>query len=43
MAKVKVTVKDSIKVNFGTRKKGKAIKKRNKHDRKNYTYIGQGK
>ena len=34
---------NSTKVNFGSRKKGKARKKRNKHDRKEKNYRGQGR
>lgn len=31
------------KVTFGKRKKGKAQKAKNKHDRKSYKYVGQGR
>ena len=41
MAKAKGT-SDSKKVNFGKRKKGKAKKLFNKHDRKSKVYRGQG-
>ena len=34
---------DARKVNFGKRKKGKAKKSFNKHDRKSRVYRGQGK
>ena len=34
---------DKIKVSFGKRKKGKAQKSFNKHDRKERTYRGQGR
>ena len=34
---------DIKKVNFGKRKKGKAQKSFNKHDRKSRTYQGQGR
>ena len=33
----------STKTNFGKRKKGKAKKSYNKHDRKSRTYNGQGR
>ena len=33
---------DSRKINFGTRKKGKAKRSYNKHDRKEKNYRGQG-
>jgi hypothetical protein len=42
MAKVKTSLKDSHKVTFGIRKKGKAQKRRNKHDRSEVKYRGQG-
>jgi hypothetical protein len=34
---------DKVKVTFGKRKKGKAQKSFNKHDRKERTYRGQGR
>jgi hypothetical protein len=34
---------DKIKVTFGKRKKGKAKKSYNKHDRKERNYNGQGR
>lgn len=34
---------DSSKTTFGKRKKGKAKKSFNKHDRKSRTYVGQGR
>jgi len=34
---------DKIKVTFGERKKGKAKKSFNKHDRKERNYLGQGR
>ena len=34
---------DSKKISFGKRKKGKAQKSHNKHDRKEKNYRGQGK
>lgn len=43
MAKTKASLKDSHKVTFGTRKKGKAQKRRNKHDHSEANYRGQGK
>jgi len=36
-------VSDSRKLSFGKRKKGKAKKSYNKHDRKSRTYVGQGR
>lgn len=42
MAKSKNTG-SSTKINFGKRKKGKAKKSYNKHDRKSRTYQGQGR
>ena len=33
----------STKINFGKRKKGKAAKSTNKHDRGEKTYRGQGR
>jgi hypothetical protein len=43
MVKVKAPLKDSHKITFGLRKKGKAQKRRNKHDRSERNYRGQGK
>lgn len=40
MAKVK---NDSKKINFGKRKRGKAQKTHNKHDKKERNYRGQGR
>jgi hypothetical protein len=40
MAKVK---SDSKKINFGKRKRGKAQKTHNKHDKKERNYRGQGR
>ncbi len=34
---------DKVKVTFGKRKKGKAKKSYNKHDRKERNYLGQGR
>ena len=34
---------DKIKVTFGKRKKGKAKRAFNKHDRKERNYLGQGR
>ena len=42
MAKIKTASKEACKVSFGFRKNGKAIKSRNKHDKKAVTYRGQG-
>jgi hypothetical protein len=42
MAKAKGTSASSIKIGFGKRKKGKAHKSYNKHDRKERNYRGQG-
>ena len=36
-------VTDSRKVSFGKRKRGKAKKSYNKHDRKSRVYVGQGR
>jgi hypothetical protein len=36
-------ISDSRKLSFGKRKKGKAKKSYNKHDRKSRTYVGQGR
>ena len=43
MAKAKSSAKDSQKVSFGKRKKGKAQKSYNKHDRSEKNYRGQGR
>jgi len=44
MAKAKSSgASNNHKVNFGSRKKGKARKKYNKHDRKEKNYRGQGR
>jgi hypothetical protein len=43
MAKAKTTSKESYKINFGVRKKGKAQKRNNKHDRSEQNYRGQGR
>jgi len=43
MAKAKSSAKDSQKVSFGKRKKGKAQKSFNKHDNKERNYRGQGR
>ncbi len=43
MAKAKTSTKDSHKVTFGTRKKGKPQKRRNKHDHSETNYRGQGR
>jgi hypothetical protein len=43
MAKAKASLKDSHKITFGTRKKGKAAKRRNKHDHSETNYRGQGR
>jgi hypothetical protein len=43
MAKVKASGGNSIKVSFGKRKSGKACKSKNKHDRTEKNYRGQGK
>lgn len=44
MAKTKSSgSSNNHKVNFGKRKKGKAQKKFNKHDRKEKNYRGQGR
>ena len=36
-------VTDSTKTTFGKRKKGKAKKSFNRHDRTSRTYVGQGR
>jgi len=41
--KMKKGSQDKIKVTFGKRKKGKAQKSFNKHDRKERNYRGQGR
>lgn len=43
MAKAKTASKESRKITFGTRKKGKAQKRSNKHDRLEQNYRGQGR
>ena len=43
MAKGKGTSNESMKLSFGKRKKGKAQKSKNKHDRKESNYRGQGR
>lgn len=44
MAKAKgSSTTGSNKVTFGKRKKGKASKSKNKHDRKATKYVGQGR
>jgi hypothetical protein len=43
MAKVKAPAKEARKINFGVRKKGKAQKRRNKHDKSETNYRGQGR
>lgn len=43
MAKAKVASKESHKISFGVRKKGKAQKRTNKHDRSEQNYKGQGR
>jgi len=43
MAKAKGGSKESQKVSFGKRKKGKAQKSFNKHDRSEKNYRGQGR
>jgi len=43
MAKAKASFKESHKITFGFRKKGKAQKRRNKHDSSEINYRGQGK
>lgn len=42
MAKGK-SISDKIKISFGKRKKGKARKSFNKHDRSERNYNGQGR
>jgi len=43
MAKARGASKENIKVSFGKRRKGKAQKTHNKHDRKEKNYRGQGR
>ena len=43
MTKAKVSLKESHKVTFGIRKKGKAQKRRNKHNHSETNYRGQGR
>ncbi len=43
MAKAKGSSSSVEKLTFGKRKKGKASKSKNKHDKKNYKYVGQGR
>ena len=43
MAKTKAASKESRKISFGTRRKGKAQKRTNKHDSSEQNYRGQGK
>ena len=43
MAKAKAASKESHKISFGVRKKGKAQKRINKHDKTDYNYRGQGR
>lgn len=43
MAKGKSTKGESRKISFGKRKGGKASKSRNRHDRSERTYRGQGR
>lgn len=43
MAKGKSTKGDSRKISFGKRKGGKSSKSRNKHDRSERNYRGQGR
>jgi hypothetical protein len=43
MAKAKGGTRDAQKVSFGKRKKGKAQKSHNKHDKKEKNYRGQGR
>lgn len=37
------TINSANKISFGARKRGKAKKSYNKHDRKSRTYQGQGR
>jgi hypothetical protein len=43
MVKAKTTSKEARKITFGARKKGKAQKRRNKHDHSETNYRGQGR
>jgi len=43
MAKGKNTGSGSVKISFGKRKSGKAAKSRNKHNRSERNYRGQGR
>jgi hypothetical protein len=43
MAKGKSTGSGSVKISFGKRKSGKAAKSRNRHDRGEKKYRGQGR
>lgn len=43
MAKAKAASKESRKISFGVRKKGKAQKRANKHDSSEQNYRGQGR
>jgi hypothetical protein len=43
MAKAKSSGGSSSKISFGARRKGKAHKSTNKHDRKERNYRGQGR
>lgn len=43
MAKAKGGSTSANKIFFGKRKKGKASKSKNKHDRKSTKYVGQGR
>ncbi len=43
MAKGKSTKGESRKISFGKRRRGKARKTHNKHDRKERNYRGQGR
>lgn len=43
MAKGKSGSSETRKITFGKRKKGKARKSFNKHDRTSKTYVGQGR
>jgi hypothetical protein len=42
MAKASKSSSNSMKVSFGKKRSGKAKKSRNKHDRKEQNYRGQG-
>ncbi len=43
MAKTKSSAGSATKITFGKRKSGKAAKSRNKHNRTEKTYRGQGR